>query len=156
MLYIFDKDGTICRNKNGAQFINAIDEQELIPGVLDVCVNLTRHRFNSLAVASNQGGVAFGIMPFHKAQTIVAHAANMIGAATWRMCPHHPDGDNSYGVECDCRKPKPGMILDIMDELQFSADQTIFVGDRPDDKLAAQAAGVKFVWANNFFGVSDA
>lgn len=149
MLYIFDKDGTICQSKFGAKFINSADDQELIPGVAAHCAEL-RAKGHTLAVASNQGGVAFGIMSEAEAAEIVAHAAQLIHADAWNVCPHHPDGNNKFAIECNCRKPGPQMLLDLMEKLGYTPETTVFVGDRPEDEGAAKAAGVAFVWAKDF------
>lgn len=91
MLYIFDKDGTICQSKSGQKFINTIDDQELIPGVLEKCRQLT-NKGHELAIASNQGGVAFGILSYDEAHDIVEHAADLIEATGFMFSPFHPDG----------------------------------------------------------------
>ena len=151
MLFIFDKDGTICHSASGQKFINSKDDQELIPGVLEK-VEVLRKDGHTLAVASNQGGVAWGIMSEVEADLIVAHAATLIGAEDWRMCPYHPKGSKpEYARESTCRKPSPGMILELMESLAFLPDQTIFIGDRDEDEGAAQAAGVEFIWEKEFF-----
>ena len=54
------------------------------------------------------------------------------------ICPHHPD----YTGECDCRKPKPGLILKAAKEWDLDLSKSIFFGDKESDRLAAEAAGV--------------
>lgn len=151
MLYIFDKDGTICQSRSGKEFINSANDQKLISGVADICDKL-RAEGHQLAVASNQGGVAFGIMLEAEANDIVSQAAKMIKAEAWNVCPHHPAGKNEFAHECRCRKPGPQMLLDIMKVLGHGPETTTFVGDRPEDEGAALSAGVAFVWADEFFG----
>lgn len=150
-LIILDKDRTICTSFSDKEFINSIDDQILIPGVAEKCAQL-RAEGHTLAVASNQGAVAFGIMTFVEASKIVQHAANLIQAIDFRLCPFHPQGkggwqaDNHYD-----RKPNPGMILDLADAYGFALPQVVFIGDRPEDQGAAKNAGVQFVWAWDFF-----
>ena len=154
-LFIFDKDGTICRSKSGQKFINSVADQELIPGVAEKCAEL-RAQGHTLAIASNQGGMAFKFMSFEDACDIVKHAAELINADFWadfwRFCPHHPMASGPLGVICDCRKPQPGLLKGIMDSLGFTAEDTIFIGDMEIDRQAAETAGVKFIWAWDFFG----
>jgi len=151
-LYIFDKDGTICRSRSGKKFINSIDDQELFPDVAEKCAAL-QVRGHKLAVASNQGGVAWdGLMTESQAREIIEHSANLIKADAWAVCPHHPKGNNGYAIGCECRKPKPGMILQLASQLGFALGDVIFIGDMDSDKEAAQAAGVEFRWADGFFG----
>ena len=58
-------------------------------------------------------------------------------------CPHHPSGTiPELSIECDCRKPAPGMILRAARELQLSLPNSILIGDKPSDIQAARAAGV--------------
>jgi len=55
----------------------------------------------------------------------------------------------------DWRKPAPGMLLQAMTEAGVAPDDTLFVGDMESDRLAAEAAGVRFMWARDFFGWED-
>ncbi len=149
-LVIFDKDGTLIAS-HGNRPANAIAEQQLLPGVAEMCAAL-RAEGHTLAVASNQGGVAWGFISEAEAQALVAHVADLVGASAWEMCPHHPGGRIAeYAIECECRKPKPGMLLSLMERLGYSADDTIYIGDQESDRQAAQEAGVEFIHADDFF-----
>jgi D-glycero-D-manno-heptose 1,7-bisphosphate phosphatase len=143
MLYIFAKDGTLVTK-------NSVGEQVALPGVIEKCVEL-RQAGHILAIASNQGGVARGFISLDEADALMKHAADLIGAKWWKFCPHHPGGKGSLGRECDCRKPKPGMLQSIMRHLGFWPVSTIMIGDMESDRDAAAAAGVRFVWADEFF-----
>ncbi len=154
MLYIFDKDGTICHSKSGQKFIHSIDDQILIPGVKEKCEFL-REQSHSLTVCSNQGGVAFGFMSYEDAHVIITHAARLIRAHYYIFCPHHPDGTNKYGWECTCRKPSPEMLFMTMESFDYSPKDTIFIGDMLTDKQAADAANIKFEWAKDFFNIEE-
>ncbi len=150
-LIVFDKDGTLIASY-GRRPANTLREQVFLPGVLAKCARL-RAAGHTLAVASNQGGVAYGILSRADARALVRDVARRIGASAWRCCPHHPGGRVAeYTVECNCRKPKPGMILDIMYKLGFERSQTIYIGDQESDAQAAAAAGVRFISAHEFFG----
>lgn len=150
MLYIFDKDNCII-SRIEERPVSIIEQQQLLPGVAQKCARL-RTQGHSLAVASNQGGVAFGIISEAEAADLVAHAASLIQADAWAMCPHHPGGSiPAYAIECNCRKPAPGMLLDLMARLGYKARDVAFVGDQESDQKAAQAAGVRFAWAADFF-----
>lgn len=151
MLIIFDKDGTLIASL-GRRPANTLAEQVLLPGVLETCARL-RAQGHVLGICSNQGGVAYGIIAHPAARALVRDVARQIGAAAWRCCPHHPQGRVAeYAIECDCRKPKPGMLLDIMRKLGYERAQTLYVGDQDSDRLAAEAAGVRFISAKEFFG----
>ena len=149
MLYIFDKDGTIIAS-HGNRPANTIEEQRLLPGVARKCQEL-KAQGHTLAVASNQGGVAWSFITIKQARELVIHSANLIEVDAWRMCPHHPKGRNAYAVECECRKPAPGMLLSLMTQFKASPDETVYVGDMDSDREAAEAAGVTFIHASEFF-----
>lgn len=149
MLYIFDKDGTVCRSKSGSKFINSVDDQELFPDVLPRLLRLKKG--DRKVIATNQGGIAFDIMSQMEVRDIVRHSAQLIGASDYIFCPHHPDGKNEFAFDCDCRKPKPGMILSMMNRFSTEAKDTLYIGDFKTDREAAFSAGVDFVWAYEFF-----
>ena len=58
-------------------------------------------------------------------------------------CPHHPEGKGEFKADCDCRKPKAGMFLEAIKDLNIDPTQSYMVGDKLEDLLAAEAAGVK-------------
>lgn len=150
MLVIFDKDGTLISSL-GKRPANTIAEQHFLPGVLAKCAAL-RQQGHVLAVASNQGGVAYGMLSRAEARALVRDVARQIGASAWRCCPHHPQGRvPEYAIPCDCRKPQPGMLRSIMYTLGFAPADTLYVGDQDSDRLAAKAAGVRFISAKEFF-----
>lgn len=154
-LIIFDKDGTLMTKKGGGDppIPNHVDEQVPLPGVIEKCDEL-REAGHTLAIASNQGGVAFGFLTEREAGELMEHARTMIGAESYLYCVHHPEGIIAkYAIECNCRKPAPGMITLLMQHLGFDANNTIFVGDMDSDRQAAEAAGIRFVWAEKFFEV---
>lgn len=149
-LIIFDKDGTLVGSTAPGRPANTVEEQYLLPNVGEICSLLVRMGYR-LAVASNQGGVAYGYMSYEEALALVADVAKRIGAEEFLMCPHHPQGTvPEYAVECNCRKPKPGMILTL--QCALPADRILFVGDWESDRAAAAAAGVDFMLASDFFG----
>lgn len=158
-LYIFDKDQTIVESvvgKNGKTHApNRLEEQTYFDDVSAKCEALLADGA-VLAIASNQGGVAFGIFPADEAELLVSAAATYIGAKAYRVCFYHPQGRVSpYNIDHPNRKPGAGMLLELMAELGFTPDQTVMVGDWDTDKQAAEAAGCAFEWANDFFGRND-
>jgi D-glycero-D-manno-heptose 1,7-bisphosphate phosphatase len=149
-LYIFDKDKTLVGPLEGPP-ANSIEEQNLLPSVAEKCAAL-RAQGHTLAVASNQGGVAWGFLTEDEAYALVEHAAGLIGAEAIAMCPHHPKGRiEQYAIKCPRRKPESGMLLDLMRRLGFHASRTVYVGDMDTDRQAAEAAGIQFIWAKDFF-----
>lgn len=172
-IYIFDKDNTLVApvaNGDRTRPPNTIEEQVLLPGRKRKIRKLLDdgHR---VAIASNQGGVAWGYMTYDQAGDIMHHAGNLVGAHTTVFCPHWDGlpkdkvlGGSAeedarlrflYDQKCDCRKPKGGMILQVMKELGSSwKDSTFYIGDQETDMLAAIDAGLpkrNYFWAKDFF-----
>jgi D-glycero-D-manno-heptose 1,7-bisphosphate phosphatase len=159
-LYIFDKDGclvkSVVNSKTGKSHApNSLETQDYFEDVRLKCQQLIADG-NTLAIASNQGGVAFGIFPADEAETLVSAAALYIGASGYRVCFYHPKGKvKPYNADSHNRKPHPGMIESLMHEFGYLPQDTIMVGDWETDKQAAQAAGCAFEWAHIFFNRVD-
>ena len=165
-LYIFDIDGTLCN----------LDETELLPGrkaKLDELVN----EGAKLGIATNQGGVGYRAYrktkrkPFDEYPTEgevrtrlegilenigrpvpfkIAFQYYMKWDKSWAPIPKGRGNDPFWSP--DYRKPNPGMLLAHMAEHGVSEEETIYVGVRPEDEGAAEAAGCSFMWAWEFFG----
>ena len=101
-----------------------------------------------LVVVTNQSGLARGY--FTELQfdvltrrMLVACSDRGIQIAGVYYCPHHPHGTvERLAVDCDCRKPAPGMILRAADEHGLALADSILIGDKPSDIAAARAAEV--------------
>ena len=138
-LIILDRDGVI--NHDSDQFIKSPEEWQPIDGSLDAIAFLTQAGY-TIAVATNQSGIARGyfnvqtLNEMHsKMHKLVRQAGGEI-SGVW-FCPHTADSN------CDCRKPKPGMVLDILDRFQAQASETYLVGDSLRDLQAIASAGGK-------------
>jgi D-glycero-D-manno-heptose 1,7-bisphosphate phosphatase len=127
------------------------DHVRLLPGVVEGLRVLTDAGF-VLAVASNQPGPAKG--QFSAAavartndRLVELLASEGIALAAIKVCMHHetggPGGDPSLVGPCRCRKPKPGMLEDLLRELGISKENAWMIGDSPGDVAAARAAGVR-------------
>jgi HAD superfamily hydrolase (TIGR01662 family) len=133
-------------------------EQLLRPGVFDKIAEL-RAAGHKIALASDQTSVAKGIMTLEQAQALMENCAVKIGGAdAWRMSPFDPNAKkkikgkpNPYARDDPSHKPHPGMIRDLMNTFDCAPEDVIMVGDAKLDKQAAQAAGVLFIGAKEFF-----
>src|SRR5260370_32354391 len=106
--------------------------------------------------ATNQGGVAFDYLKEHEIQNEFMVMTREIGyPAGWNIthvCFTHPKSRIAkYTDVSNRRKPEPGMLIEAMRHEDVTPDQTIMIGDRPEDEQAARAAGVDFMWADDFF-----
>jgi D-glycero-D-manno-heptose 1,7-bisphosphate phosphatase len=103
-----------------------------------------------IVVVTNQSGVARGYFSEADLDAVARHLAtelSAVGASLhgFYFCPHLPDGINEYAVECDCRKPEPGLIHRASRELGLSLDGSWFVGDTWMDVVAGRAAGCRTI-----------
>ena len=156
-LYIFDKDGTLVGGVNGRP-ANKPDEQFPLDHVVAKIAAL-RAAGHEVAIASNQGGASWGFINAMQADELVKDAAIKCGVPPENTvcCCYEPRGKfaHLYAHEAKRRKPEPGMLNELMSDLGFSRHDTIMVGDRESDKRAADLAGVRFVWAKDFFANDD-
>lgn len=156
MLYIFDKDNTLIGGM-GNRPPNTPNEQHPLPSVIKKLAEL-RSQGHILAIASNQGGVAWGFITEKEAQALIKDAAQKVGGVDfWRCCCYDPraanrNPDNRYARKNYRRKPKPGMLKELIRAAGVSTTDTVMVGDAESDRQAAAAAGCTFVLASEFFG----
>lgn len=138
-LIILDRDGVI--NQDRDDFVKSVDEWIPIDGSMDAIAFLTEAGY-TVAVATNQSGIGRkyftlqDLTEMHAKMHRLALQAGGVIDGIW-FCPHLAD-DN-----CNCRKPKPGMIQDILDRFQAQAADTWLVGDSLRDLQAIDAVGGK-------------
>lgn len=140
-LIILGRDGVISQETdNGA---GAEREWRAIPGSLQAIARLNHHGCR-VVVAANQPDLARGRLTLdqlNKAhRRLLTHLAQYGGAVdAFFFCPHAPDAD------CACRKPRPGLFVEVEKRLGIPMDEAVAIGDAADDVLAAQAAGARAV-----------
>ena len=138
-----DRDGVINVNHG---YVHTPETTEWVPGVFDLAAAAHRAGY-LLVVVTNQAGIARGYYTRAQfedyARWVHAQlaAAGAPLAATY-YCPHHPAGIGVLGVECFCRKPKPGLLLRAAEDLDIDLCASLLLGDSPSDIEAADAAGV--------------
>jgi D-glycero-D-manno-heptose 1,7-bisphosphate phosphatase len=138
-LVILDRDGTI--NYESDHHIKSPAEWRPIPGSLEAIARLTQAGFR-IVVATNQSGIARGLLD--SATLIAIHDVLQRAAAqaggrvdAFFFCPHAAD------AACRCRKPEPGMLLEIARRFNVSLENTYMAGDALRDVQAAAAAGAR-------------
>jgi len=153
-LIIFDVDNMLVKTKSGHTFRRSADDWEWLPDRLKKLQEL-KEQGKELAVATNQGGVAFGFLNEDDMQTELSILCNQGQISYLRVCFAHPNASaEGYREEIDLfdRKPMPGMLLKIVLAERITVPQTLMVGDRDEDKEAAKNAGMDFMTADQFFG----
>lgn len=136
-LIIIDRDGVI--NHDSAGFIKTPDEWVPLPGSIEAIARLSRRGY-AIAVATNQSGLGRGLFDLDvlemmnaKLRFLVAERGGKVDLIVF--CPHTPDDG------CDCRKPKPGLFIQIGEHFDRSLEGVIAIGDSLRDLQAAEAAG---------------
>lgn len=149
-----DRDGTI--NKY-VGFLRSIDQFELIPGVADAIKKINASGYLCIVV-TNQPVIARGEVTVDELDMIHKKMETELGFAGAYVdglyyCPHHPhkgyEGEiPELKFDCDCRKPKPGMLLKAAEDFNVDLEQSYMVGDGENDIKAGLAAGCKAVLIN--------
>jgi len=138
-LVILDRDGTI--NYDSDHYIKSLEEWRPIKGSLEAIARLTQAGYR-IVVATNQSGIARGLFStrtlfdIHDGlQRAAVQAGGRIDA--FFFCPHKADD------ACQCRKPQPGMLLEVARRFNVALGDTYMVGDALRDVQAAAAAGAR-------------
>jgi len=137
-----DRDGTINRE---VDYLSRVEDFELLPGAGDALRALQDAGF-LLIVVTNQSGIARGMLDEARLEEIHAELARQLDAFGVVLdhvghCPHHPDCGER--VECDCRKPRPGLLLEATRALDVDLTESYCVGDSLRDLTAGEALGVR-------------
>ncbi|WP_445146025.1 D-glycero-alpha-D-manno-heptose-1,7-bisphosphate 7-phosphatase [Dyella sp. Tek66A03] len=139
-----DRDGVINVDHG---YVYAADNTDWVPGIFDLCV-MARDAGFGLIVVTNQSGIARGYYSEGEflEYTRWVHAQfeeRGVPLLATYYCPHHPEaGLGEWKKDCDCRKPKPGMILAAADDFDLRLGSCVLVGDKASDLQAADAAGI--------------
>ncbi|HLX96480.1 MAG TPA: HAD family hydrolase [Verrucomicrobiae bacterium] len=139
-----DRDGVINRPRERDQLPYAptrLDEFEIFPEVPEACRRLKQAGF-LLIVATNQPDVGRGTLKREVVETIHAEMCRRLPLDRVEVC-YHPGNGLS---DCDCRKPKPGMLLRAARELGIDLAQSWMVGDRWRDVDCGHAAGCRTIF----------
>lgn len=158
-----DPDGPeVCPKCHGKGYLYDIGERgfdvvTLLPGVAEKVAALSEPGI-TFGLVTNQGGVAFGHQTPEQVRRklgVLLAELNFFGGRTHtvHVCFEHPQGTlPEWKKDAYRRKPSPGMIYDAMREHRVSRRDTYYVGDMDADRDAAEAAGIDFTWAKDFFG----
>ncbi|MCK5130438.1 MAG: D-glycero-beta-D-manno-heptose 1,7-bisphosphate 7-phosphatase [Clostridiales bacterium] len=153
-----DRDGVITQDP--PHYAHRRDQFALISGSAEAIKLLNENDFK-VVVVSNQSGVARGY--YAEADTnifnqLMCDELEKKGAHIDAIyyCPHHPKfGDSRYKIDCDCRKPKPGMLLKAARELHIDLKKSFVIGDKISDVMAGYSAGCTTILVLTGHGVEE-
>lgn len=144
-----DRDGVLVED---VDLLVHPSELRLLEGVPAALNRLHSAGFR-LVVVSNQSVVARGLVSEAAMDCIHEELKKLIRKAggpdldAVYFCPHHPNATlPAYRMECECRKPRPGLLLGAAREHDLDLPSSFMVGDRPSDILAGARAGCRTIW----------
>lgn len=148
-LIILDRDGVI--NHDSDEYIKSPEEWRPIDGSLEAIAQLN-HSGYTVVVASNQSGLARGYFDIETLSSMHRKMDELLEKVGGRVdaifyCPHSPDDG------CACRKPRPGMLLDIGQRFNVPLKDVIFIGDSVSDIKAAKNAHARSILVRTGKGV---
>ena len=153
-----DRDGTMIHDPG---HLSRLDELRWYPWTIDAVRLLNRAGF-LVFVTTNQGGVGLGLYEEAFVHAVHALMAARISAGGgridgWFYCPHHPRAViDSLRIECDCRKPRPGMVRQAQARAAFDLSRSFVVGDKMSDIGLAASVGARGVLVRTGHGEGEA
>ena len=138
-----DRDGTIVVHEH---YLSSPEQLKLLPNAVEGLRLFQEHGF-LVVIVTNQSGIARGIFDEERLSLIHKKLAQMLEEEGIVLdgiyyCPHLKEGIvEQYKVECDCRKPSPGMLLDAARRYNIDLPQSLMIGDSEADMQAGKTAG---------------
>lgn len=152
-----DRDGTLSHEVG---YVNHLSRFKLFSWTVDAVRLINRSDFLAIVV-TNQAGVARGYFPESLIHEVHAslHASMDAGGARLDavyFCPHHPSvGPAPYRLDCDCRKPRPGLLKRAEQELGADLERSWVVGDRLGDMQLAWSVGARGALVKSGYGLGE-
>ena len=152
-----DRDGTLTEEVG---YINHPSRLRLLPRS-GAAVRRLNQAGVAVVVVTNQAGIARG---YFSPEVLTAVNAALVSQLKDEgahldglyVCPHHPtEGEAPYRLVCDCRKPKPGLVLRAASELGLDLRRSTLVGDKGSDLVAARAVGARAVLVLTGYGLGE-
>lgn len=153
-----DRDGTMIEDVG---YLDRLERLKLFPYTIDAVRLLNAAGFRVIVVTS-QNGVANGILSEEFLGQAHAHLSGLFEAAGanvdgYYYCPHSPYASvERYRTDCECRKPKPGMILAAARDHALDLSRSIVIGDRWRDIEMGLAAGTQAMLVETGYGRTEA
>jgi rfaE bifunctional protein nucleotidyltransferase chain/domain len=142
-----DRDGVLIEDTG---YPHLIEEMKILPGASEAIKRLKKAGY-LIVIVSNQSGIARGLFTEKEMEEFnrkLVYQLRKEGATIDAIyfCPHHPEGKvKKHKKSCECRKPKPGMLLKAAREHMISLQNSWMIGDKEDDIAAGKAVGCKTI-----------
>lgn len=152
-----DRDGTLSHEIG---YVNHASRFQLFPWAVDA-VRLVNRAGWAAVLVTNQAGVARGYFPESVIHEVHGRVQAALAAGDARLdglyvCMHHPSaGEPPYRQDCECRKPRPGMLLRAQRELDLDLARSWVVGDRHGDLQVAWNAGARGALVKSGYGLGE-
>lgn len=152
-----DRDGTLIEEVG---YLNRLDRLAFFPYSIDAVRALNRGGL-AVVVITNQSGIAKGILDeefLGRAHGVIIDRLHAGGARIDGIyyCPHHPDGTiEALRKQCDCRKPRPGLVRQAAQELDLDLARSFVVGDRLKDMQVGRAVGARTILVRTGYGADE-
>ena len=141
-----DRDGVINKEKN---YVHKISDFEFIPKVFDA-LKKAQNLGYKLIIITNQAGIGKGKFKERDLHVLHSYMINLLNRKGINIeaiyyCPHHPEALlKEYKINCNCRKPNPGMLLRAAKENFIDLKKSIIIGDKLSDYYAGKNAGLLY------------
>ncbi len=142
-----DRDGTIVR---GVEYLRTPEELELLPNAARAIKRFNEDGYLTIII-TNQSGIARGFFTEERLAEVHSRLLGMLSEEGARIdaiyyCPHLAEGTvEAYSIDCQCRKPRAGMLQRAATEHDIDLSTSIMIGDTPADVMAGKAAGCRTV-----------
>jgi len=153
-----DRDGTMIHDVG---YLSRREDVTWYPWAIDAIRLLNRAGF-LVIVVTNQGGIGLGFYTEDFVRALHAELGAQVAAAggrvdEWFYCPHHPLARvDALRVECDCRKPRPGMIRQAAEAFDIDLPASYVIGDKASDLGLARAVGAHGILVRTGYGEAEA
>jgi D-glycero-D-manno-heptose 1,7-bisphosphate phosphatase len=152
-----DRDGTMVQDVG---YLGRPEDLRWYPFTIDA-IRLLRRAGFLILVTTNQGGIGLGLFTEAFVRQLHESMDRHLAAAganvdAWFYCPHHPRATvPDLAIDCECRKPEPGMIRQAQQRFAIDLDRSFVVGDKQIDVELAERAGVRGVLVRTGHGAQE-
>ena len=152
-----DRDGTLSHEVG---YVNHVSRFRPFAYAADAVRLVNRSPF-AVVLVTNQAGVARGYFPESLIEQVHASLRETLAAGGAKLdgiyyCPHHPTaGEPPYRCDCDCRKPRPGLLRRAAAELDLDLTRSYVIGDRHGDLELAWKVGARAVLVKSGYGLGE-